>query len=327
MGNNEYLFVGDPHAQPNNLPDLVALGKYIITVAQETKATVVISGDLYHFHGVIHAEVQYFWWAFFETMKKLGIRFIVLKGNHDAPGTEGSLATSLIAHVSQGTMVLHQPHVENNILFCPYTSGEQLVKWATQHPKCGTLFCHQTFDGSTYENGFYAGDGVDPAAIPQNMVISGHIHAPQEFAKILYPGSPRWQTLSDANTERAIWLFEFDGRGLLQKKTPYDTGKICKRIFHFVDSPEQPLNLVPEANTEYRVDIKGPESWIRERLPLFDGIARTRRICTDTRAVAVVKESDGVSVAFDKWVDAFQPKNNTDKTTLRKMIGERLNGF
>jgi len=38
------------------------------------------------------------------------------------------------------------------------------------------LFCHQTFDGAKFENGFYAPDGFDFSGIKYEKIISGHIH-------------------------------------------------------------------------------------------------------------------------------------------------------
>lgn len=323
-----YLFVGDPHAEPHDLADCLALARYVIRLAREHKATLVVAGDLYHTHAVIHAEVQYFWWAFYEACRKVGVRAITIKGNHDAPGTEGSKATALLAHTGQCTTVLYGPYVESGLLFCPYGAGAQLVEWSGAHPECPTLFCHQTFDGSRYENGFFAGDGVDPNLITQSMVISGHIHEPQAFGKVWYPGAPRWRTLSDANTDRAVWLLEFEA-GRLVRRTPFDTGAVCRRILQGVDTPGAPLDpdKRPAAKDVYHVTIAGPRAWLTERRPLFEGWARVRTVCTEARASVRVRESEGVGVAFGKWLDAFQPRHGTAKPVLKKLTEERLRGF
>lgn len=329
----KYLWVGDPHARVRDLDDCKALAFLIIEKAKENcdgdgLPTVILAGDLYDTHAIIHAEVQWFWWVFLQQLREAFISCIVLEGNHDRPGTEGSLATALIAHVEQATVVTHRPIVKNGILFCPYTAKpDQLVEWSKTHPECNTLFCHQTFDGSKYENGFFAGDGVDPNLIVQKHVISGHIHAPQEFGKIWYPGAPRWQTLSDANVDRAIWLLEFDAAGNLMNKTPFDTSTVCRKIFHFVDTPSEPVSFTPVANADYRVDIKGPQSWIEERRPKFENIASVRAIRTDGRNEVKVRESEGIAVAFNKFTDSFEPRHKTPTQTLKTMAEERLRGI
>jgi DNA repair exonuclease SbcCD nuclease subunit len=324
---SKYLLVGDPHATVEDLDDCKELAAQVWGRAKANDATVVYLGDLYHTHAIIHAEVQYFWYQHLQDMKDDGVPVIILKGNHDAPGTSRSLATALIAHHGQAELVLHEPMEKDGILFCPYVDdGTLLTSWSNAYYNCKTLICHQTFDGSRYENGFFAGDGVDPDAIIQEKVISGHIHAPQEFGKIWYPGAPRWRTLSDANTDRALWLVEFNPSGRLVSKEAFDTGKVCRQIFHFVDTPDAPITVQPVAKAEYRIDIQGPQSWIDERKPQFETWARVRTLRTDVRA-ARVKESDGIGPAFSKWLQAFAPRHGTDKETLNEMVKGRLNGF
>lgn len=327
-----YLFIGDPHVTPDDLNDAKALALLIKQTLESRKLEqhvdgIILAGDLYHTHAIIHAEVQFFWWCFFEENRLHNA--IVIKGNHDAPGVEGSLATALIAHVEQATVVAWRPLVKDNILFAPYTNGPQLVKWSEEHPECGTLVCHQTFDGSRYENGFFAGDGVDPNLIKQKGIISGHIHTPQEFFKVWYPGAPRWRTLGDANVERAIWILDFDGAGNLMKREAIDTSSVCRRIIQVQDTPATPfdVNARPAAKDVLHIEIRGPQEWLDERRPLFEGWARVRGVRTDGHAAVKVRESEGVGVAFDKYTDAFAPRYGTERATLKRMAKERLNGF
>jgi DNA repair exonuclease SbcCD nuclease subunit len=322
------LFVGDPHAEPGDLQDCKALADFVLRVAVEQKVDgIVLSGDLYHTHAIIHAEVQLFWFDFFEECSKHGVTVALVKGNHDAPGTEGSRATALIAHKHQAHIsALHEPVVEGGVLFCPYTTPEKLVEWSEKYSECETLVCHQTFDGSVYENGMFAPDGVDPGLIKQKRIISGHIHTPQEFGKVWYPGAPRWRTLADANVDRAIWALEFDSNGELVSRTPFDTGRVCRRIVFREDTPDKPVMEVefPDPKDEFRVDIRGPQAWIDQRKPFFEGRARYRTFATDRLVRAVVRESEGVGIAFAKWVNAFEPPRGTPKNVLQKMADSRV---
>lgn len=319
-----YLFVGDPHAEPHDLKDAKQLAALIWGQAKAFDATVVIAGDLYHTHAIIHAEVQHFWWNFLEDLRGDNVRSILIKGNHDGPVDHTSPATALLTHWDQAVVVRDEPFRQDGILFCPYTSGEQLVKWAQEMgPWTNTLVCHQTFDGSKYENGFFAGDGVDPSLIPQKQIISGHIHTPQEFGKVWYPGAPRWRVLNDANVDRAIWVLGFENGNLVHRQ-PIDTGNVCRKIFHFVDTPASPVHVTPNAKDEYRVDIVGPQAWIDERLPLFSGWAKVRATRTDGRVDVKVRESEGVGVALAKFAEAYQPRYGTPKDMLNMMLKERV---
>lgn len=318
--------MGDVHAEAHDLHDAGQLGAYIINLAEAKEAMVVLSGDIYNDHGVINAEVQFFWYAFFESLRSKKLEALVIMGNHDRPNTENSQATSLIAHVEQATMVMRKEYASKGLLFCPYTKGETLIEWSKAHPECKTMFSHQTFQGSSYENGFYAGDGVEPDAILQELVISGHIHKPQEFGKILYPGAPRWRTLSDANVDRAIWLFEFDDTGHLLTREGFDTSNVCRKIYHLIDTEDAPVVVKPNPRHEYRIDSHGSTAWLETRKPVFAGWSKWRSVKTDPKTVAAVKESEGVDVAFTKWCAAFKPRYGSDPVVLEKMYKERCNG-
>lgn len=322
-----YLWVGDPHAEPHDLADARALAGLVRQVAVSTKATVILAGDLYDTHAIIHAEVQYFWWEFLRDLKAAGVPVIIIKGNHDQPGVDGSLATALIAHIEQAACVLYGPRLFGKLLFCPYTSGDKLVEWSAQFPDATTLFCHQTFDGSTYDNGFYAGDGVNPNLIKQKRIISGHIHTPQEFGKVWYPGAPRWRNLNDANVDRALWLLYFDDNGNLVNKKAFDTGAVCRRIYLFEETPTTllPKHLPIDGKNEVHVILKGPKEFVEERKPLLESLGvRLRTIRTDARAPVRVKESEGVAVAFNKYLDAYEPRHGTPKPVLKALADERV---
>lgn len=325
----KYLFVGDPHAQHHDLRDCKALADFILRVGAEGKHdALILAGDLYDTHAIIHAEVQWFWRQFLAQAADVFDDIYVIKGNHDAPGTVGTGACALWAHFDQENVtVVMAPVLVGRVLFCPYAADpNQLVTWAKDDAELAdVLFCHQTFDGSRYDNGFYAGDGVDPELIPQETVISGHIHLPQLFGKVWYPGAPRWRHLSDANIERAIWTLEIEG-GKVVSKTPHLTGGVCRRIWQFEDRVDAPAdaNKVFDSKDTVHVEVVGPKDWIDARRPLWEGRARVQTVRTDIKAQIQVRESEGLGVAFDKWVDGFQAPRGTDSATLRQMARERV---
>ena len=316
-----YIFVGDPHAVVDELDDCHALTGLAWGLAKRFNATVVLAGDLYNTHEVVRAEVLKFWYDALEDLCEDGVPTIVVKGNHDYAASDPR-ATPLLAHLQQA-VVVDEPFQRDGVLFCPHTTNEQLVEWSQEHRDCHTLVCHQTFDGSRYENGQYAGDGVDPARIAQRQVISGHLHTPQEFGKVWYPGAPRWRTLHDANVDRALWLLEFDPAGNLLSRSPFDTSVACRRLVHFVDTPASPVSFEPLPNVRYRVDVRGPRKWVEERRGCFPG-ALVRTTVTDTGSELRVRESDGVAVAFAKWAGAFKAPFGTSGETLLKMARENV---
>lgn len=323
------LHVGDPHVRPEDLEDSQRLMDAVVDMANngtpdgKTVDVVIIEGDLHHTHAITHVDVTAFWIRNLERIKK---RKILLVGNHDRGGDRSSQAHALLPYkLLPGVTVVDEPTLIDGILFLPYYfEANEFVAAAQKFPQAKTLVCHQTLTGATYENGFFAKDGVDPALVPQQYVISGHIHTAQEFGKVWYTGSPRWMNVNDANVDKYLWLVEYapDGSALSNRRQ-YATDRCCSRLVHLSDSPECPLDFQPVATHRYVVDLKGPQGWIEERRKLYLGRARVRTYKTDTEAPKV-KESDGIDVALKKYVQSFKAPNQTDTSILLEMVNERF---
>jgi DNA repair exonuclease SbcCD nuclease subunit len=334
--NNTYLFVGDPHVTPDALDDCKALVDLIISTALEHKAIVVLLGDQYHTHSVIRLEVLHFWKQFFYELIRNNIPCIALVGNHDMMGNGTSDIYSMIAHDSYCYVVNHQGYDRNGVFFIGYLDDKEwFVNMCKDYNKTKTVVCHQTFTypnynetglGARYENGFFAMDGINPDEIPQDLIISGHIHTPQQFGKVWYVGAPRWRIHTDANTERAIWVMKFDNIGKLLESHRIDTGKVCRKIINLTDTPQCPYD--PEMVTDkddWRVDIKGSPEWCFTREKEWKKMGVKVRTFPEQAYVPKVRESDGIDVAFGKYLDGYAPKFGTDNEAFKKLVKERLN--
>ena len=319
------LFVGDVHAVSHELDDCARLMEYVEKIALENGLPhVVLSGDIYNNHGVIDAEVQRFWMETINRFRAEGITTIIIEGNHDRPGTNGTRASALLAH-EHHAIVVRQPTEMFNILFLPYMTNEKVIEACNAHPNTKVVFCHATFDGARYENGFLAPDGIAVDAIPQQTVVGGHIHTPSAFSKVWYPGAPRWRSKADANVDRAVWLLEYHDDGRTHNMTGFDTSKVCKKIWHLTDSEAEPLKAFdPNPAHDYRIDVVGSREWVEERSALYRGKARVRPVLTDSKKRVAIKESEGIAVAFQKWIDSFKPTFGTAPDILMKLSRERL---
>lgn len=322
---SKLLLVGDCHAVPEELEDCQNLINYICKIAVEQKAEVCFMGDQYNTMSVVRVEVMDFWIRAFEKMVNLEIEVHALVGNHDFSGA-GRLIHSMAAHESVINVIDSSCVIAPGVLAIPHYDDPNLfLEIVKINPEYKTLLCHQTVTGSTYENGFYAPDGIDPNLIPQENIISGHIHSPQAFGKVTYIGAPRWRTLSDANVERAIWLYEFDDKGNVVNKTPFSTGGVCRQIKYLQDVPSSPIDVVLDSSVDWRIDIKGPADWIEKRKTELAGPGVKIRTFKTEGTRPVVKESDGIAMAFQKYLNRFTPKFGTNKEHLTVLAKERLN--
>lgn len=332
-GAKRYLLVGDPHARPEDLEDCDRLRQLIVkTVHEKPNAlgkwvdAIVFLGDQFHTHAILHLEALHWWRRTLQSLTKLA-PVVLLAGNHDQPGDSSSSANALEAFKDMpGVTVVDVPNVIDDILFMPYCHDTlEFVDECKNYPT-KTVICHQTFNGARYENGFYAPGGVDAEEIPQQQVISGHIHDPQAFGKVEYLGASRWLTASDANADRFLTLVEQQPDDTLKtvEKIPVDTH--CSRIHHLVDTPEKPID--PEtmvAKDRYLVDIEGPADWIAARRPLFSGKARLKTRRTD-KPVVKVRESEGIEAALDRYLASYNSQHGTNRQSIKELVNARVFG-
>ncbi len=323
----KYLVIGDYHATYSELDECNKLADFIIsTLVGDDSLTALFLGDQFNDFSVINLHVLAFWQSFFERIQKTGRKAIALVGNHDQPG-DGSIEKHALMAFKNIATIVDSPYENEDALFLPYyhTNAEFIVNSMTSQKK--TVFAHQAFYGGVYDNGLKIreGDGIDPSLVPQSHIISGHIHSPQEFGKVWHIGAPRARTRSDANIDRNLWIVEIDGFGEIVNKSPLPLKSICKQIVTIKDTSDSQPTIATDSNIEYRIDIYGDESYIIERKSYYKQFTnvRFRTIPTQIKP-ATVKESDGIEMAFAKFVSEFKPKYNTDKQVLAKLIKDRL---
>lgn len=324
------LYVGDPHATVESLPDVKAVMDFAVEKATEGGAdNLVVLGDLFHTHAIINVVTLNFWLEWFkkesETLKhNLGIK--VLVGNHDIPGkTKPSEQNSLKALVNY-VRVIEGKCVEDGIEYRPYYhSVEEFQK---EPVDAKVLVCHAQFLGTQYENGFYAPpeDCVDSEQLSAHSIISGHIHKSAQIGKVLYTGSSRWVTIADANQQKYLWLIEHDtetGESLVLNQ--YGLSQIATpiRVFDLHEGGDLALPECPKGRTI--VNLHGSQEWVSEQAQKLKGV-EVRRFPKFNK-LGKVSEAKGIAAAFNDFAQAFKPPYpEVDKqdtlTKVKGVIGE-----
>lgn len=323
------LFVGDVHATPGDLNECQSLIDYILKTTKEQNVNkVVFLGDQYNTHEVMRVEVLNFWKDAFKQLTDTGLRVTALVGNHDQAGPGNTVTKHAMAAHSEQVRVIEGPtsDYEEGILYIPYTEDNERFVAYCKESECTTVVCHATFQGSRFENGFYAPDGVKVDDVPQNLIVSGHIHSPQTIGKVRYVGAPRWRTVADASVlERSLSLMTISDGAILDEKL-FLTNGVVKRIIELRDTATKPLDCSQFNDfDEYRVDIHGTkEHYLQRKTEISGRNVKTRFVKESATSNMKVKESDGISVAFNKFIANFKPKNGTPKEDLYAMCQERL---
>lgn len=289
------LYVGDPHIKPNNIDEADRLMDFVNDLALSKKVDrITILGDLMHTHAVVRLEVLEFWDQWLDTLSEVQ-DLVVLVGNHDQSGNFSSDNNSLRVFQRMKKKTLHiveYPKVIGSFGYISYIHDrDKFVEIANNlidNYGAKIIICHQTFDGAKYESGIYAPDGINPDLIKAPLIISGHIHSRQAFGKVIFPGTPKWDSASDANEQKGVWIFEHDDlTGAILNTEFFSTENVVTPIIRLTWKEGEEMPTFPE-NAKTAIELVGSSSWIDKQKPLLKGKASistkiTDRVTAETR--------------------------------------------
>lgn len=281
------LFVGDLHASINNLEDTGNLFEliYQTLLADQNIELVCFLGDIFHTHAIVRQEVAFFVRnQFFNLMVRFAergrrIRFAAIAGNHDYSTPSAAVPSNALRLVLsdqfQLELIDQDPHIIGPYLLCPFMGdNEKFVEKANLSPESRILICHQTFDGSKYENNHTAPNGVDQNRINKEVIISGHIHTRQTLAgpknTVYYPGTPRAITAGEVNQDKGLMIYD-PSTGSMEF---VHTGHLVKQYIGFylyqgdeeicISSPNEPIPW--KFRDDVRIHVEGNEEFYEKVL-------------------------------------------------------------
>jgi DNA repair exonuclease SbcCD nuclease subunit len=319
------MVVGDPHCTVRNIEEAEKLFRFIYEQANLYEVDhVELLGDLNHNHAVIRMEVKHFWETTFKKFESVSTWAIV--GNHDQIGNREK-EQQMNSLTGLGCTVISRPTIHNNIAYIPYMSDHAAFLTAAQdlYDRGATklLVAHQTFTGATYENGFYAEDGIDPALVPQEAIISGHIHKQQQIGKCFYPGTAKWDSMADANEDKGIWIFEHNSDGSIKSKQFISTkDAVTPIVKHTFNEGDREVELNDKAKNY--IELVGSTAWITLMKKKYKGLAAIKARPTDRKHVSVDK--DKIFSMVDYLDTVFKPIDGVTREDIKGYLNEVLGG-
>ena len=211
------LFIGDPHVQIDNIPEVELCITGLIKLAEEKKPTIIIlAGDLLHTHERLHTTALNKSYEFIDKMRKISKTY-VLVGNHDYISNSQFLTDN---HWMNGlkewtnVVIVDKVILETingkQFVFVPYVSPGRfeealntivLGDWM----KSDCIFAHQEFFGC--KMGAIVSIVGDKWAHDYPEVISGHIHSRQRPQKnVYYPGSMLQHAFGESTKNIIAWV-------------------------------------------------------------------------------------------------------------------------
>lgn len=320
------LRLGDPHVKPSNLEESERLMQFVFDYAMANNIdTIEILGDLFHTHLIIRLEVLEFWkkwlWKFSESFVT-----IVLVGNHDQSGNHNSKmhALSVFTALNPDKLwIIDLPAVIKGIGYLPYIhNNEEFVKEANFLAELGATFLvsHTTYDGSTYDNGMYAPDGCNSALIDQRLatLLSGHVHTEQTFGRVVYPGTARWDTASDANKRKGIWLYVHHDNGLEISREFITTEGVCTPIISIEWKEGQEAPQIKEGS-KTTIELIGSAAWIGQQKDVLKNKCAIRTTFTDSKKIEGRKSGRSLQEYLSK---IFKPATGIKRDRLLEFAKE-----
>lgn len=318
------LRLGDPHGKMGSLEELKGLINFVVEMAILYKVDrIEVLGDLFHTHNVIRLEIIEFWvWAL-DLLSKT-CETVVLVGNHDLSGDHNSRfsALSVFGLMNKPNLYIIEKPIQMGVFgYVPYThNSDTFIANAKVLADEGVtvLVCHQTIEGSQYESGIWAPDGIPTANWAEKFthIISGHIHSEQSFGNIIYPGTARWDTVVDANKRKGIWIYEHSANGRILASNYLGTEKVCSPIRH-IEYREGDAFPTWGDKDRIAVELIGTSAWIAGEKEKLKGKCSLKTTPTDKKQ-GTIRQTGG---SFENFVkDLFSTK--IDKQELLKYAKE-----
>lgn len=297
-----YLLIGDPHVKRTEIEEMTKFITWVKSLCLKYKAIPVFMGDQYNEMGLVRVEVSEFWnWAFRELAQSFA-----LEGNHDvnADGTSSAMAVhqDVTKWINKGGGVIDRDLGIYGIGFT--RDNDAFIKHAHAAAAQGfkTILCHAEFEGSQYENGFYAPNGIKIDLLPGGVqFISGHIHKQQSFGPIWYPGTGRQLTRSDIGEIKGVWVWTPEKNETIFCATPKE---VCEPFTHITITPDMTEVDIPDSPKTY-VDIKGPKDFVQKVAKKMPESVRVKIFPDQDRKIIEIKESDGIPHAFAKYAEQY----------------------
>jgi DNA repair exonuclease SbcCD nuclease subunit len=219
-------------------------------------------GDTFDTHSVVRSEVMTEFMQHVRRVLDLKVPYIYVLGNHDQyrPADSKYHALKHVKDTIPNFHVIDELTELHGITFVPY------IHEASKFPTSTSSVCvaHQTFVGADYGD-IITKDGVDPDSVSADIIISGHIHKRQILGKVIYPGSPFAQSVSDVNQIKGLMLFDSDTFKTTFIQTPMPNWRGLKyELTPSFDVEQMHASLFTELNNtdHWVLDVTGPKAEI-----------------------------------------------------------------
>ena len=206
----KYIIYSDLHLRPDRIDDAMVALSQIRQAAIEHKATVINGGDTFHTRGILRTNCLDILIKEWKCWNDLGIKQIILVGNHDQEDKAGDIHPFEFARLFDGWEVVDTPRVINRIAFFPYLNVRPTKKFVEAvSGSARYAVVHWGFMGAMMNDSYRSTEGVSMDTVEGfKRVWAGHFHLRESVGNIQYIGSPYQQTFAEMKQDKGFWIWD-----------------------------------------------------------------------------------------------------------------------
>jgi DNA repair exonuclease SbcCD nuclease subunit len=272
---------------------------------------------------------------FLQPLQDLGVKCIIICGNHDTFFKNTNKVNSLdelVSHYSNWEVYSEPTEIQLTtgcVALLPWVNPENEANAAQflQNTTCSVLLGHLELCGFQSIRGVFIEQGYDPKHFDKfEYVLTGHYHVKSSRDNIHYLGTQYQMAFSDVWEAKGFHVFDFQNRTLEFIENP-------KKLFYTFDYNEdepQTLNYEDYKDCFVKVFIKK-----KTKQPMFEKyldkfyeagvieLAVTEEVSSNPELVAVDVHKDTLQLLHEE-LDTINDKS-IDKQMLAKIIDEAYN--
>jgi len=314
--NVNILFIGDPHIQVSNLPDVEILLERLINLATTKQPDIiVIAGDLLHNHERLHTIAMNKAYELVNNMRLIAKTY-VLVGNHDYIQNQQYLTENHWMNSMKewdNTIIVDKVLTETirgeKLVFVPYVPPgryeEALGTLDDEWKDASCIFAHQEIAGC--KMGAIVSIEGDKWPLDYPHIVSGHIHSRQTPQPNVYCSGSAMQLAFGESKKNIIACLLFNNGKFVNDEVDL---KLPRKRIVYMDVEDMDEYNQPNTEDKIKVTLSG-------NYEQFKAIKKTKKY------KKMIK--DGVKVVFKpKKLDVDVINEDKKETTSFRQILDGL---
>lgn len=325
------MFIGDPHFQVDNIPEVNIFIDLIEKLAKERKPDIIcIAGDVLHTHERLHTTPLNKAYEFIIKMRDISPTYILV-GNHDMQNNSQFITDN---HWMNGMKewknvtiidkVLHKTINNLHFVFCPYVSPgrfeEALNTNEEDWKQANCIFAHQEFYGC--KMGAITSIEGDKWSEDYPSVVSGHIHSKQSPQSNIYYSGSAMQNAFGESEKNIIALLSWEDSNQKYTLEEVNLGMSRKKII-YSDIASIEDYEIKETKDKIKLTVSG----VYDEFKAFKKTKKYRELIKSGTKV-VFKPKKLVKKDDKKDDKKIEPVDETSFTTiLSSLVNQEKNPF